>query len=212
MDLRLIGSWTAPLNKESHGSLIIQAVKRSGGCCAFCGIKMPMTVTHPHGGLSVCVRESDISVELDNLVTLCAFCVNFNDIHNLCGLGSFVELPWLSQSDLNNFLRIVYCVQTSNDPYVKSTFIYQGSNAILESLSRTPKAWESFYFDGSVEKIIHAMEGRMGFFDKRMSSEILYIDRLRFFFHPAPFKDDIEFWRPTIEAQIIKAAGAAIDE
>lgn len=206
MQLKLIGKWTKPLRKETHDSLIVQAIKRFDGCCAFCGVKMPMTITHPHGGLSVCIRDRESSIELENLIPLCAFCVNFNDVHNLKGLGTFIEMPWLSQSDINNLLRVVYCVQSSNDPYVKSSYIYQGASAIVETIGRTPEQWSEFYFDGSVEKVIEAIDTCFGFFDKRTSNDILYIDRLRFFFHPQKFIDAIEFWRPTIEAQILKSA------
>ncbi|UUA75189.1 hypothetical protein [Cellvibrio sp. QJXJ] len=207
MKLQLIGHWSKPLAADKHNSLIIQAVKRFDGCCAYCAVKMPMTVTHPHGGLSVCLKDNEVPLELDNLLPLCAFCVNFNDINNLKGSGSFVELPWITQSDLTNILRVIYCVQTSSDPFVKSSYIYQGSSAILEELGRAPKQWDDFYFDGSVEKVIEAYDSAFGFFDKRSSSEVLYVDRLRFFFLPDKFKAAIDFWRPTIEAQIIKGFG-----
>lgn len=206
MQLKLIGQWTDPLSKETHDSLIVQAIKRFDGCCAYCGVKMPMTVTHPHGGLSVCIRDVESSIELQNLIPLCGFCVNFNDIRKLQGLGTFIEMPWLTQSDINNLLRIVYCVQSSNDHYIKSSYIYQGASAIVEAIGRTPKQWSEFFFDGSVEKVIEAIDTSFGFFDKRKSDDILYIDRLRFFFHPQNFVEDIEFWRPTIESQILKVA------
>jgi hypothetical protein len=205
MELRLIGNWTKPLSVKTHNSLIIQAVKRSGGCCQYCGVRMPMTATHPNGSLSVCVIDKESSIELDNLITLCAFCVNFNDIQNLVGKGTFVELPWLTQTDLTNILRIVYSVQSSNDPIVKSHYIYQGSGAILEALGRTPSAWSEFNFDGSVESVIKLIDESTGYFERKDVNEVLYLDRLRFFFHPSAFVEAIDFWRPTVEAQIIKS-------
>lgn len=211
MNLRLIGKWTNPLSVKTHNSLITQAVKRAGGCCQYCGVRMPMTATHPHGGLSVCVRDNESSIELNNVLTLCAFCVNLNDLHNLIGKGVFVELPWITQSDLTNILRIVYTIQSSLDPIVRSHYIYQGSNAILETLGRIPKAWEGIYFDGSVESILKLLNDSTGFIERKDQSEVLYVDRLRFFFHPAVFADAIDFWRPTVEAQIIKTLSAHVE-
>lgn len=205
MAIRLIHNFGEPLSPQTHSSLIIQAVKHYEGCCLYCGVQMPQTGSNPYAGLSVCKFNRDGSAEIDNLITLCDFCCNFNSLEKLKGKGQFVELPWLSQSHLTNFLRVVYCSQASTDKSIQTTKIYQGSSAILESLARSPKEWAACGFDGSVEMVIKAVRDNTGFIDKTNPNDVLYIDRLRFFFSPVPFKTSIDFWLPTIESQIIKA-------
>lgn len=208
MSPRLIHNWGNPLSPKTHSSLIIQAVKRFDGCCLYCNFKMPQTANNPYAGLSVCKLNPEGSAELENVVTLCAFCVNFNDLSNLIGKGVFVELPWFSQSQINNLLRIVYCAQISTDKSIQSTRVYQGSSAILNSLSRIPREWSETDFDGSVEKVLKAVNDHTGFFEKTDPNDVLYIDRLRFFFSPTPFKDAIEYWSPTVESQIMQVESA----
>lgn len=208
MSLRLIQNWSNPLSPTTHSSLIIQAVKRHDGRCLYCNLQMPQTANNPYAGLSVCKLNPEGSAELENLVTLCDFCVNFNDLKNLIGKGVFVELPWFSQSQLNSILRIVYCSQASRDKSIQSTRVYQGSNAVLESLARTPSEWVKSGFDGSVEMVIKAEADHTGYFEKTNPNDVLYIDRLRFYFSPILFKESIEFWTPTIESQIMKVESA----
>jgi len=208
--VRLIGTWSDPLDRESYHEAVHKAVKRSEGVCAYCGFKSPRSLANPQAGLNVCLLDPSGAPDANNLVTLCDICVRFNDLRNLIGLGEFVELPWLTQSQVTNMLRIAYCVQASSNSMVKQTRLYQGAHAILDELARTPKAWEENGFDGSVEKVMQAEADHRGYMDKVQSSDVVYIDRLRFFFSPSAFKESIQLWLPTVENQVMQVEGAAV--
>lgn len=204
--MRLLGDWGPVLSMETHGEAVREAVKASRGCCAYCGFRAPITSTHPTAGLVGALRFAGLAPEPDNLVTLCAFCEKLNSLESLKGCGSFVEVPWLSQSQLTNLLRVTYCVQASTERYIQQTNLYQGSNAIVKALARTPKGWKERNFDGSVERIIDAVRDHRGFIDAS-EGQTVYIDRLRFCFAPEPFEAAIEHWAPTVEAQLIQEEG-----
>lgn len=205
MDLDLLGDWGEPLSPSKYDGLIRQAVERSAGCCAYCKVQMPVTGTSRYAGLHACPYPRGAAPELPNLVTLCSFCVHLNSLDNLKNKGVFVELPWLSQSELINILRIVYCVQKSDNPTLRNTGVYKASSALVEALARLPRKWEEHYFDGSVERVSEAVSAHKGFEDKENPEHVVYINRLRFFFHAEEFKDALQFWLPTIEAQIMNA-------
>tara|TARA_R100001039_G_C1838330_1_gene100020 strand:+ start:409 stop:945 length:537 start_codon:yes stop_codon:yes gene_type:complete len=172
---------------------------------------MPQTANEPFAGLRVCAREEGLAIELANLVPLCGVCVRFNDLNNLIGCGQFVELPWLSQGQLTNMLRVIYCAQASSSADIQKSRVYQGSNGLLQTLARTPAEWEEHHFDGSVERVMDAVKAHTGFVDGEHPSP-LYIDRLRFFWRPEVFKDDIAFWTPTIETQILNEEYREVEE
>lgn len=202
--MKLIGSWSNPLSIKSHGDLIEQAARQSEGRCDYCGFLNALTDVNPTGGLRACVRDARLPVELRNLVCLCGFCVNLNNLDNLRGKGVFVELPLFKQSQLINILRIIYCTQSSTNPTIKDSTVYQGSTAVLRELTRIPEEWGEFEFDGSVEHIINAERTSRGY-SEAIKNRQNYIDRLRFLFRPEPFLVDIQNWLPSIEAQVANA-------
>lgn len=202
MTMALIGPWGEPLSGARYGEVIAQTVNRARCRCGFCGVQMPQTASEPLAGLQVCTVEDGLSVELANLVALCPVCVKFNSLEKLKGCGQFVEMPYFSQGQLTNFLRYIYCAQTSTDESVRKSRIYLASNSLLQTFARTPSAWAEYHFDGSVERVIDAVKGHAGYIDGQ-GGRPLYIDRLRFLWRPEPFSEAIKFWTPTIETQIL---------
>ena len=209
----LIGDWTDPLLQEDeykigegqYYSLLKQVAQETKGTCQCCGFQMPLSSTDPTGALNLCLSPRESVVDKDNAVTLCDGCVRLNSLDNLAGAGQFVELPWISQSDLTNALRVIYCVQASNDERVHKTRVWQGSNNILTALARHPENWKPLGFDGSPEMVKDTIDNDKGFYQKEGKNSRLYIDRLRFFFHRKAEPPAIERWKPVIETQVIQA-------
>lgn len=211
--LSAIGRWGTALKTETHNDIIERVCANNDYCCQFCGFKTAKTESSPSGGLKVCSETKALSVDIDSCFALCDICSRFNSLDNLITpdadkeeYGRFVELPWVSQSDLTNTLRVLYCVQflgegdSQTAKTIKNLPIYKSSDAALNSLRRIPKEWYALSFEGKAETV----KASATLFDGYNTNESNpYYDRLRFYFFPEKFRSRLEYWAPFIESELL---------
>lgn len=114
------GNWSRFKTRKSNQSFINLEAKvfaRDKNTCRYCGFaaeKYQVVVNHNND-------YSPGASKPDNLVTACPFCAQcfFLDAigHDSAWGGTIVYLPEISQSDLNNFCRVLFASMLRDAPY-----------------------------------------------------------------------------------------------
>jgi hypothetical protein len=217
--LSIFGNWSNPIDSEDGVGLseevakrfTAKVVERFNHRCVYCGFRSAPNLNHPNGMLKVCLSEKGLSREEKNCIPLCGFCVRLNSVESLIDskdkIGTFVEMPSIKQSDLNNIVRIAYCYQTlaeteENKPKLYGTKFHRELTSLFDVLNNIPNEWSEYDFDGSPESLKNLLENYTGY--TQSDKEILYIDRLRFIFSPVAFAKEINFWMGITKQSILK--------
>jgi hypothetical protein len=213
--LSILGCWADPIDTSKHSKLVTSVVDRFDYRCLYCSLRATPTPNYPHGKLNICLADAKLSLESKNCISLCDFCVRLNSLENMkvqkvadknIVIGSFVELPWIKQSQLNNLIRTAYCYEyLSRDDvakeFLKNTPFLKNINGFIRKVTNTPDKWESMGFDGSAEKLDSTLKDFTGF--SQNNQGVMYIDRLRFVFSEEYFSESISYWSDLIRQDVI---------
>lgn len=190
----LIGNWSDPKPADSSEDVAVlqQFIQNTNCTCQFCGTKTRLTPQTPMGFFDVCVRDRSLPDEPANWVALCCICSDFNDLEKLEGKGSFVEAPWIKQSDLTSILRLSYAV--SLRPEAEWGVIKKASEAVINSIDTVPEHWANVSWDGSVSGLKDAVSRIIHPFHNEA-----YVNQLRFRFDMVPYEDALRYWAVQLE-------------
>jgi intracellular multiplication protein IcmJ len=136
---------------------------------------------------------------LSNLVTACCFCAQcfFLDSVGLYGnsAGQVIYLPEISQADLNNFCRVLYCSMEKDSAYkgkLQSVYLSlkeRGKDVIncFGPETDEPRIFGQALIDAKIEaqKLQHPLLAHLRFLPSKRS-----------------FRPQIEYWQKTVFANI----------
>ena len=205
--------WSLPLAIDKHEAVVQETILRHNFTCQFCGVKTMSTENEPQGRLNACLDSRALAVESSLCYCLCNMCAYLGSVKSLCQspddirkLGTFIEYPWITQSELINTLRIVYCIDTlakgasvTETERIKKNPIYINMSLILRKLERKPVQWETIGFEGKPQELLSTIESFSGYSETNAAP---YLTRLRFLFHPNKFEKHIQFWSTSIEKDL----------
>lgn len=207
MYLAALGDWNDPIPTEGNEQFIASVISNSGCRCMYCGFSSTQTANEPYGKLKVCSTHRENVVDVHSCITICEFCVRLNRISNLENagdpIGTFVELPWMTQSEVNNMLRVIYCydyLASLPDSDLLNTKIHMACAKLSKVMSKIPSEWKQYGFDGSPSSLQTFLDGYSGY--KQDSGSTLYVDRLRFVTFENSLKDSIQYWSSLLELEI----------
>ncbi len=162
-------------------------------CCRFCGF-----FSKEHQEVINLDNDYDNN-KYNNLVTSCSFCAQclFLDSVGLepCSGGRIIYLPEISQIDLNNFIRVLFCSmdkETSYKAKLQSTYI---------SLKNRIKPVEYCFGPHTSDPTVF---GR-GLIDSNLNPNELkhkLLNDLRLLPSKTSFKHQIEYWKKTIFSNV----------
>ncbi|HET9843270.1 MAG TPA: type IVB secretion system protein IcmJDotN [Gammaproteobacteria bacterium] len=137
--------------------------------------------------------------KLDNLATACCFCAQcfFIDSLGLDGNsgGLIIFLPEITQADLNNFCRVLYCSMEKESAYKgKLQSVY------LSLQERSKDVVNCFGPDTDDPRIFGQSLLDAGVNKKQLQHEVLA--HLRLLPSRKDFKPQIEYWKKTVFAKV----------
>lgn len=136
---------------------------------------------------------------LGNLATACSFCAQCFFIDSI-GLeentgGKIVYIPEISQADLNNFSRVLFCSMEKNSPYkgkLQSSYVtLQNRSAPIENCFGPNSSDPKIFGRGLIDSYLN---------DKQLNHKLL--DNLRLLPSKSSFQAHINFWKDTIFSNI----------
>lgn len=135
----------------------------------------------------------------DNLVTACCFCAQCFFIESL-GLdgnsgGTIIFLPEITQADLNNFTRVLYCSMDKESAYkgkLQSVYLSlkERGNNVAECFgpdTQDPRVFGQSLLDAGVKK-------------EQLNHEVL--NHLRLLPSRKAFKRQLDYWKKTVFANV----------
>ena len=137
--------------------------------------------------------------QLDNLVTACCFCAQcfFLDAVGLDSHtgGNIIYLPEISQSDLNNFCRVLYCSFDKESAYKgKLQSVY------MSFRDRTKEVVNCFGPDSSEPRIFGQSLLDASLSKDQLQHEVLR--HLRLLPSKKAFLPQIDYWKKTVFAKV----------
>ena len=181
--------------KSSRGFRRIssQVFKRDKNTCQYCGFQSDK---YNH---VVNKDQNYDNNKFDNFATSCSFCTQCFFLDSI-GLsedtgGTIIYLPEVSQADLNNFCRVLFCSMEKDSIYknkLQSTYLTlkERSEAVAKTFGKSadePKLFGRALIDSYLT-------------DEQLDHHILY--QLRLLPDKSVFKEQINYWKTTVFANI----------
>lgn len=183
----------ARLQNKSFISIKQKILTRDQQTCRFCGFKSDKFQE------VVNVDQNYSNNSAPNLVTACSFCRQCffleaigSDTHMN---GELIHLPEVSQADLNNFCRVLFCAMDKETPYKNRL------QAIYLSLKDRIQAIDNCFGPDSHNPKIFGQ----GLVDTNLSPEELkhpLLKEVRLLPIKKNFKEQIDYWKKTVFAKI----------
>ncbi|WP_299201894.1 hypothetical protein [uncultured Amphritea sp.] len=194
--MNLFGNWSNPLviGKEIDLESALRVLDRFNNRCQYCRLVVNPTPHTPLGHFVICNRNTHSNSEPSNWVCLCEMCADLNSLDNLNGKGSFIELGWAKQGQINALLRVSYSVALRESDQWGD--LKKASERFLNAIDTRPESWSSIGWDGEPSRLAEMMNQMIW----KPSSQA-YLHKLRFRFDLAPYEDAIRFWAASVESR-----------
>ena len=181
--------------KQSKRFLSVQKqiFKRDNNSCRFCGF-----ISEKYQEV-VNLDQDYTHNTLSNLVTSCSFCAQCFFLDgvgtNADTGGEIIHCPEISQTDLNNFCRVLFCSMDKETPYKNKL------QSVYLSLRDRKKAIEDcFGPESSTPKVFG-----QGLIDTQLDQEKLQhplMKEVKLLPLKRVFKEPIDYWKKTIFAKL----------
>lgn len=182
------------LRDKSFKSIAESVFKRDAHTCRFCGFKSPkhnyvINLDHNY-------RNNNSA----NMVTACPFCTQCFFIDGIGGQRNFggylIYLPEISQADLNNYCRLLFCSLLGEASYKTLVF-----NTYLSMRDRKNVIEKAFGPDSSLPEVFGNT-----IIDSTFSSKIAnktIMENIKLLPERRFFEEEILYWRYTVFDEII---------
>lgn len=190
------GNWRkyyARKQNKRFQKLAQQIFKRDQYTCRYCGF------IAGRFNEVVNIDQNYDNNTLDNMVTACGFCAQCFFLDNL-GFdsktgGSIIHLPELSQAQLNNFCRVLFCALDKQNSYKAKL------QAVYLSLRDRNKNVENCFGPNSSEPRIFG-QGLIdaGLNEQQLNHNLLL--ELRLLPSRKAFSEQIEYWKATVFSKV----------
>ena len=190
------GAWRKFYNRKANPKfkgISAAILKRDKYTCRFCGF-------HSKEHQEIVNIDSDYdNNKLNNLATACSFCAQCFFLDSL-GLdensgGSIVYAPEVSQADLNNFCRVLFCSMEKNSPYkgkLQSIYVtLKNRIGPIENCFGPNSSNPNNFGRGLIDSYLN---------EKQLNHKLL--DSLRLLPAKSSFQPQINYWKDTIFSNI----------
>ena len=202
MDLRPLtitahrGNWrkfSARKRSKKFQSLSQKILQRDNFTCQYCGF-----YSHEHQEIVNADLDYDNN-QLDNMITACCFCAQCFFLDALSAGSNFggmvIHLPEISQADLNNFCRVLFCSMDKDSAYkgklqsVYMSFKDRGKEVenCFGPYSSEPQTFGQSLIDAQLKL-------------EQLDHEVL--QHLRLLPIKKEFKTQIDYWKKTVFAKV----------
>ncbi len=170
-----------------------RVLQRDNYCCRYCGFfsKEYQEIVNIDGNYG--------NNKFENLATACSFCSQCFFLESL-GLdgnsgGTIIFLPEISQADLSNFARVLYCSMDKESAYkgkLQSVYLSlkERGNDVIECFgpdTNDPKIFGQTLVDSGLKK-------------ENLKHDVL--QHLRLLPSRKAFKPQIDYWKKTVFAKV----------
>jgi len=190
------GNWqrfSSRKQNKAFSEIQERVFKRDNATCRYCGFQSG------HFQEVINADHNYSNNNLDNLMTACCFCAQCFFVESI-GLdarsgGVVIQLPEISQADLNHFCRVLFCSLQRDAPYKGKL------QAVYLSLKDRGQAIEQAFGPETSNPSVFGQAMIDSGLTKEQKNQVL-MQSLRLLPARKPFKAQIDYWQSTVFANI----------